>query len=110
MTAKQKTCGVKNETSGGACTGAPTEDDGEGNKRCLPHAAANLRKLLAAARTDLPPEKFPRLEELLTGLQARRSNLAAHACPGFNCATCEPSRDVEELNEVIDMVTGRNIE
>lgn len=110
MSTKQPTCGVKHEVSGGACTGAPTEDDGEGKKRCLPHAAANLRRLLAAARADLPPEKYPRLEELLTGLHDRRANLAAHLCAGFDCVTCEPSRDVEELDEVIDMVTGRNVE
>lgn len=110
MSAKQPVCGVKNEATGGACTGAPTDDDGEGNKRCLHHAAANLRKLLAAARADLPPEKYPRLEELLTGLRARRVDLVEHACAGFDCTTCEPSRDMEELDEVIDLVTGRNIE
>lgn len=41
------------------------------------------------------------LVALIMEVRDRRCELRQHACPGYDCATCNPNRDIEDLETII---------
>lgn len=55
----------------------------------------------------LAPKAASRLAEAVERIRTRRVNLPEHACAGFDCATCEPSLDMEELDALAEDINDR---